>query len=83
MAKYRRKPVFIEAEQYTDPSSVDRIMDMIGTTGVNNSPHGLYIFRGDEMIRVLKREFLIKYKEDRFFTLSEDEFLRLYERIDK
>lgn len=32
------------------PGSVDRIMDVVGTTGVNNSPNRLYI-RGDYLDR--------------------------------
>lgn len=33
--------------RYTDPASVEKIMDMIGTKGVLNSPEGLNIFRDE------------------------------------
>ena len=46
--------------QYTNPESVHKIMDVIGTKGVNNSPEGLYIIRDEQVhLKLKKREWLV------------------------
>lgn len=37
------------AERFTDPDSVKRIMDLVGSRGVTNSPDGLCIYRTPEV----------------------------------
>lgn len=34
---FKMKPIYVSAERYTDPASVERIMDMIGSKGVLNT----------------------------------------------
>jgi len=78
---YRKKPVVIEAIQYTDLLSVDAIIEMAGRgEGLNNSPDGLYIrtlggtvlaSKGDYVIRGLKGE-LYPCKPDIFEETHEE-----------
>jgi hypothetical protein len=73
--------VQVEAELYTDPISVNRIMDMIGTKGVNNSPDRLYIIR-DHMLIAMKGEYIIQYFNKNISIMKEDMFNNLYKVVD-
>jgi len=45
--------------EYTDPSSVHKIMDTIGTTGVLNTDQGLCIFRVGTDLKLDKTDWLV------------------------
>jgi len=82
MAKYQHitlKDFFVEAEQYTNPSSVDRIMDMIGTKGVINSLDKLYIFR-DYTVIVEKNWYVIKLSDYNIDSMPNKLFDLIYKK---
>lgn len=82
MAKYRKKPVVIEAVQYDGSSkSVDEIMDMGGTEGINNSPEGLYITTLEGTMRADKGDFIIKGVKGELYPCKPDIFEATYEEV--
>ena len=60
--------VFLE---YTNPESVQSIMDVIGTQGVLNSPEGLNIFRKHEL-KLQKKQWLVKNNDYLFVIEASD-----------
>lgn len=82
MAKYRKKPVVIEAVQYVDPSSVDKIMEMAGETrGINNSQEGLYISTLEGTMRADKGDWIIKGVKGGLYPCKPDIFEATYEAV--
>lgn len=79
--RFRKKPVIIEAEQYTDPASVRRIIDMNGSGhGINNSPEGLYIQTLEGCMRATKGDWIIKGVKGELYPCKPDIFESTYER---
>jgi hypothetical protein len=83
MPKFKRKPVVIEAELYDGTAtSVERIMDMGGTRGINNSPEGLYIVTFEGIIKADKGDWVIKGVSGERYPCKPDTFEMMYERVD-
>ena len=82
MAKYRKKPVIIDAEIYTDLVSVSRIIDMNGSAiGINNSPEGLYIHTLEGTMLASKGDYIIKGIKGEIYPCKPDIFEATYESI--
>lgn len=72
----------IQAERYDGtPMSVDKVMDIIGTQGVNNTPDGLCIFRPDAELRAEKGEWVIKSEQGALSLCKPDLFESTYKHI--
>lgn len=82
MPKFRKLPVVIEAELYTDSASVDRIMDMGGTRGINNSPEGLYIHTLEGVMKADKGDWIIKGVSGELYPCKPDIFAATYEVVE-
>lgn len=77
--KYRKKPIVVEAVQYTDQASVNRIMDAFGSTGVNNSPEGLYIDTPEGYLHASKGDWIIRGIKGELYPCNPDIFAATYE----
>ena len=83
MAKFRKKPVVIEAELYDGtPASVDRIMEMGGTHGINNSEDGLYIVTLEGIMRADRGDWIIQGVKKELYPCRNDIFLMTYEKVE-
>ena len=81
MAQYRKKPVVIDAIQYTDPSSVQQIMDAFGSMGVNNSPEGLFITTSEGTMHASKGDWIIRGVKGELYPCKPDIFEATYEAV--
>jgi hypothetical protein len=80
--KYRRKPVYVEAVEYTDPSSVHKIFDMLGSSkGINNSDEGLYIFTPDLSFKAKKGDYVVKGMAGGISVFHPEIFEATYEAV--
>ena len=83
MAKFRKKPVVIEAVQYDgSPASVERVMDMVGTMGINNSPEGLYIETLEGTMRADRGDWIIKGVQGEPYPCKPTIFEQTYEAVE-
>lgn len=83
--EYRHRRT-VKAEQYTNPASVHRIMDLIGTKGVNNTEGGLYIYQSNPRVRlkdhlVNKGQWIVLNDDGIIFVVNDDDFQRSYEAL--
>lgn len=82
--KFRKKPVVVDAVQYDGTSaSVDRIMDMGGTKGINNSPEGLYISTLEGTMKADKGDWVIKGVQGELYPCKPDIFEKTYEPVEE
>lgn len=82
MSKFRKKPVIIEAVKYDGTAaSVDQVMDMAGTRGINNSPEGLYIVTLEGTMRADKGDWIIKGVKGELYPCKPDIFEATYEPV--
>lgn len=83
MPKFRKKEQF-QAVQYTDPASVDKIMDMIGSQGVLNTEDGLLINKKHIgfTFYVAKLEWIMKRESGTIFILTNESFIDQFELIE-
>ena len=80
MPKFKKKPVVIDAERYDGTAmSVERVMDMGGTRGINNSPEGLYIVTLEGTMRADKGDWIIKGVKGELYPCKPDIFEATYE----
>jgi hypothetical protein len=78
--KFRKKPVVIDAELYDGTAvSVERVMEMGGTRGINNSPEGLYIVTLEGTMRADKGDWIIKGVKGELYPCKPDIFEATYE----
>jgi hypothetical protein len=78
--KFRKKPVLIDAELYDGTAaSVERVMEMGGTRGINNSPEGLYIVTLEGTMRANKGDWVIKGVKGELYPCKPDIFEATYE----
>lgn len=82
MPIFNSKSGKIEAERYDGtPTSVDKVMDLIGTQGVNNTPHGLFNFRPDVELHAEKGDWVIKSEKGNPSLCKPDQFESTYKCI--
>lgn len=83
MARYRQLMREVEAEQYDGSAeSVQRIMDMAGTSGFNNCPEGLFISRNNEVLMAQKGDYVVMEPSGNAYPCFPEVFESFYERID-
>jgi hypothetical protein len=83
MPKFRKKPVVIEAIQYTGQLSVHAIMDMNGTRGVNNSEDGLFITTLEGTMKADRGDWVIKGVAGEIYPCKPDIFEATYEAVEE
>jgi len=76
---WRKRPVVVEALQYTDPASVLRIMDAFGSKGVCNGPDGLSIYTLEGEMRANKGDWIIRGIHGELYPCKPDIFEATYE----
>lgn len=82
MPKFRKKPVEIEAELYDGTAtSVEKVMSMGGTRGINNSPEGLYIVTLEGTMRADKGDWVIKGVKGELYPCKPDIFSATYDEV--
>ena len=82
MPKYRKKPVVIEAIEYTTPQSVLEIIEMNGSsTGIINSDYGLHIDTLEGTMRADKGDYIIKGVNGELYPCKPDIFEKTYEAV--
>lgn len=82
MPKFKKKPVVIEAELYDGTAtSVERVMEMGGTRGINNSPEGLYIVTLEGTMRADRGDWIIKGVKGELYPCKPDVFEATYESV--
>lgn len=57
---------------YNGPNSVHRLMDVAGTTGINNSDCGLWVFRDGITLHFLIGETICIHKNGKITKLKEE-----------
>jgi hypothetical protein len=78
--KFRKKPIVIDAERYDGTAeSVERVMKMGGTRGINNSPEGLYIVTLEGTMKADKGDWIIKGVKGELYPCKPDIFEATYE----
>lgn len=58
--------------KYTGPQSVNKIMDMAGTRGINNSRDGLYVCRDGVMLKFRRGENVVVWDNGKITREKED-----------
>lgn len=80
MAKYRKKPVIIEAVKY-DVTNVEEIKDFVGNKfEVKDSKAVIHTLEGD--MEVSNGDYVIKGVEGEFYPCKPDIFDKTYERVE-
>ena len=80
--KFVKKPVIVEAERYDGTAaSVERVMSMGGTRGINNSPEGLYIPTLEGTMRADKGDWIIRGVKGELYPCKPDIFEATYEPL--
>lgn len=80
MAKYRKKPVIIEAFQY-DVTNADEIKDFVGDKfEVKNGKAVIHTLEGD--MEVSNGDYVIKGVEGEFYPCKPDIFEKTYEKVE-
>ena len=83
MVKYRKRPVEIEAIQFTGYNYKD-IKDFVGKSyKLNSVDASVYIHTLEGDMRVLPTDYVIKGVKGEFYPCKADIFLETYERVDK
>jgi hypothetical protein len=78
--KFRKKPVVIDAERYDGTAeSVEHVMAMGGTRGINNTPEGLYIATLEGTMKADKGDWIIKGVKGELYPCKPDIFEATYE----
>ena len=82
MAKYRKKPVVVKAEQLTE-ENLDAVRKFVGSHAVGNSLTGIYlILRGCETFEVVgEYDWIIKESSGRYISIDHTTFEREYEKV--
>jgi len=83
MAKYRKKPVVIEAVQYD--GMVQDIVDFVGlhNTEMNREMTKLYIKTLEGDMLVSHGDFVIKGVQGEFYPCKPDIFEKTYEKVEE
>lgn len=82
MAKYRKKPVVIEAIQVKWGNSVTELMNFVGAGNINVSENGnVYIKTLEGDMRVSPNDYIIKGVNGEFYPCKPDIFEKTYEKV--
>ena len=57
---------------YNGPNSVNRLMDVAGTTGINNSDYGLWVVRDGVVLNFKKGDTICVYPNGKITKLKEE-----------
>jgi len=80
--KFRKKPVVIDAELYDGTAaSVEKIMLMGGSRGINNSPEGLYIVTLEGTMKANIGDWIIQGVKKEIYPCKSDIFEATYELV--
>lgn len=84
MAKYRKKPIIIEAEQYTEYGKlVNGMCNSISCfTSGNNEPH-VHTIHNNQLVNLEVGDFIIPEPDGKhFYPVKPDIFANTYEKVD-
>jgi hypothetical protein len=81
MAKYRKKPVVIEAIQYKREQNISRVQDFVndGSLIYNPNDNEYYIKTLEGNLRLTKDDWIIKGVNSEFYPCKPDIFEKTYE----
>jgi hypothetical protein len=82
MAKYRKKPVTIEAKQWTG-KNIDEIDKFINCGGYSYSCGELKINTLEGKMLASKGDYIIKGVNNEFYPCKSDIFAKTYEKVEK
>ena len=81
MGFYALKPMVVQAVQYTDPFSVEEIMDTFGTRGFNNSEEGLYVIIENAIHKANKTDWILRNHNGKIQIVPDDMFKLTYQSV--
>lgn len=82
MPKFRKKPVVVEAMQYTGDNGFECVK-FIGVGGTKEQDGSLSIFTLEGVMKVSKWDWIIKGVENEMYPCKPDIFTKTYEPVDE
>lgn len=80
MAKYREKPIEIEAIQYLREENISKVQDFVGEALVYNPNDNEYYIDGfGYKTKCIKGDYIEKHKNGEFYMYKKEVFEQLYE----
>lgn len=83
MAKFRRKPVVIEAIQYNSLCDRNKLWSFVDTTKFHYINEDLFVHTLEGVMKVSEGDWIIKGVKGEFYPCKPDIFEKLYERVDE
>ena len=82
MAKYRKKPVEVEAVQYLREKNIHECLDFCSDMNYNAKDNEYHISTLEGDMKVTEGDYIIKGVQGEFYPCKPDIFLATYEEVE-